>query len=393
MEIIFNTAHGQFQIGAPSMQMTLIELCNLNKLPYQSINFYGLNNFEEMFPIDNVFLYSIENLKNTGLKKIILQPNRNINFSSILMKEISTNGYDKEENSTNYVFQSTEFNKLTNIEFTPTKCFDYVFNCVNSFLDSINIDNRKIIVGISGGGDSNTLLKALSQNNKIKKDNIIAVMCSGLDVWDSAIERAEYICSESGIRLNIVNSAEICNIIGKKRSENWDEAFLEIFEDSDIDALGTLIVRKVLQFYVKKYNAQSMITGLNLEDLLAESYFQITKKKLPLPFPIRVIDGIPLWYPLYEVPKKILDGCYPKFSLENYEQRNPDKLINRAIPYYFSQMTASILPGFEFDLLNGFKELSSLNTNPFYYEKELGFSVNEPLSDDLKGKWKYFTIC
>lgn len=392
MEITFNTAHGRFNIETNSLKTTIIDICRTNNLPFQSLTFYGkYENGEEWIPLTGIIDKKISEYIDEGCKQIIFQPNRNINFAKILLKDFVI---EKCENaSTEYAFQTEDFNKIVNKEFTPKKCFDYINRRVNSFLNNIEIDKRKIVVGVSGGGDSNTLLKALISSNQIDPKQIIAVMCTGLDVWDTAIERANHICNEVNVDLNVVDSNEICEIIGKKNSENWDEAFFEVFEDSDIDALGTLIVRRVLQHYVKKYKAQAMITGLNLEDLLAESFFQITKSKLPLPFPIRVIDGISLWYPLYEVPKKILDGCYPKFSLENYQQRNADKLINRAIPYFFSQMTASILPGFEFDLLKGFEKLSNLNTDPFHYEEELGFSVTEPLPKELIGKWKYYTIC
>ncbi|UOB16508.1 ATP-binding protein [Abyssalbus ytuae] len=392
MDITFNTAHGKFGLDIPNYNITLIELCKFNNLPFQSICFYKKNNKNELEIIKDVYTHTINDLKDNNIVEIILQPNRNINFSKILNKDILIQNIN-ENFSSEYTFQSSNFQEIVNVEFNPDECFRYIYKCTNDFFNSIDIDDRKIVIGISGGGDSNTLLKALINCDKIDKNQIIAVMCTGLNVWDSAKERAKYICNEAGVELKFVESREICDIIGKRRSENWDEAFFEVFEDSDIDALGTLIVRKVLQHYVEKHNAQAMVTGLNLEDLLAESFFQITKKKLPLPFPIRTIDNIPLWFPLFEVPKKILDGCYPKFSLENYEQRNADKLINRAVPYYFSQMTSSILPGYEFDLLNGFKELSKLNTSPFHYDEKLGFEVTEPVSEELIGKWKYFTIC
>lgn len=387
MNLIFNTAHEKFNLDYEDKQ-TLEDVCLLNKLPFQSINFYGIQN-GDLTIITDIINTKISDLKIRDYDEIIFQPNRNINFSKIINKNLLI---EKKSNSTTeYLFQSDNFDDLVNIEFEPQNCFNYIFEKVNSFLDNKIIDERPIIVGISGGGDSNTLLKTLTNSKKISNSQIIAVMCVGLEVWDTAIERAEYICSESNVELIFVGPKEICSIIGKRNSENWDNDFFDAFKDSDIDALGTFIVRKVLQFYVKKTNAQCMITGLNLEDLLAESIFQITKGKLPLPFPVRIIDEIPLWYPLYEIPKKILDGCYPKFSLQNYEQRNADKLINRAIPYYYSQMVSNFVPGFEFDLLYGFEKISRLNKEPFIFEPELGFSVTEKLPKELIERWLYYT--
>ncbi len=392
MKIIFNSAHGELNIGIPSLEMSLVEICKLHDFPFQSISFYLKEADGKLSVLKNIYTDSLKELKRKGASTIILQPNRNINFSKILKKNVSIE-QSNDHFSTQYTFQSEKFDTIIDVEYTPDKCFDYIFNAVNSFFSEVELDDRKLVVGISGGGDSNTLLKSLVNNPKINKEQIVAVMCTGLDVWDSAKDRALHICQEVDVDLIFVGSEEICNIIGKQKSDNWDEAFFDVFKDSDIDALGTLIVRKVLNHYALKHNAQAMITGLNLEDLLAESFFQLTKKKLPLPFPVREIDNTHLWFPLYEVPKKILDGCYPKFSLENYEQRNPDKLINRAVPYYFAQMAASVLPGYEFDLLNGFKKLSKTNKEPFVFDKDLGFSVTEPLSEELKGKWKYFTVC
>ncbi len=392
MQIIFNSAHGAVHLRIPSYELSIVEICKLHDLPFQSLAFYLKEEDGKLSILKNIYTDSLLTLKQKGANTIVFQPNRNINFSRILKKNIAIEPVTSAFSS-QYTFQSEKFDTIIDVEYNPEKCFDYIFKAVSSFISEVALDDRKLVVGISGGGDSNTLLKSLVNNPKIKKQQIVAVMCTGLNVWDSAKDRALHICKEVGVDLIFVDSEEICNIIGKQKSDNWDEAFFDVFEDSDIDALGTLIVRKVLNHYALKYNAQAMITGLNLEDLLAESFFQITKKKLPLPFPVRDIDNTSLWFPLYEVPKKILDGCYPKFSLENYEQRNPDKLVNRAVPYFFAQMSASILPGYEFDLLNGFKELSKTNTEPFIFDKDLGFSVTEPLSKELKGKWKYFTVC
>jgi hypothetical protein len=135
------------------------------------------------------------------------------------------------------------------------------------------------------------------------------------------------------------------------------------------------------------------VTGLNLEDILAECFFAAMKGILPPPFPVRPVDGMPFWHPLYRVPKKIIDGCYPKFSLQNYNDRYPSRMLGRAIPYYVAQSMHGIMPGIEFDLLNGFKELSKLNKSYGFYDSELNFTILEPVSDDLKKKWKKFVGC
>ncbi|MBB1148839.1 hypothetical protein H4K35_01635 [Myroides sp. NP-2] len=387
MNIILNTAQGKFDLNY-NKQQTLENICLVNKLPFQSINFYGQKG-DRLKILPKTLNTTIDDYILDNYDAIILQTNRNINLPKVILKNYLVS-YNNTK-STEYIFQSENFDYLAYIEFSSEQCFDFIYKKVTAFFNNISVDNRPIIVGISGGGDSNTLLKALLQVKKIHKTQLIAVMCCGLDVWDLAVDRAKYICKEADIQLNIVAPNEICKIIGKKNALTWDTDFFDVFKDSDLDVLGTFVIREVLQHYSKTHNAQAMITGLNLEDLLAESIFQVSKGKLPLPFPIREIDHTQLWYPLYRIPKKILDGCYPKLSLENYEQRHADKLVNRAIPYYFSQITSSLIPGFEYDLLDGFQNLSTLNKSPFIYIKELGFSVTEEISHHLIQKWLYYT--
>ena len=87
----------------------------------------------------------------------------------------------------------------------------------------------------------------------------------------------------------------------------------------------------------------------------------------------------------------MLDGCYPKYSLANYEDRFPSKMLARANVYYISQMLSSLIPGLEFDMLKGFKELASKNNDKGHFDEKLGFSVVEKLPLELKQRWMMFT--
>jgi hypothetical protein len=51
---------------------------------------------------------------------------------------------------------------------------------------------------------------------------------------------------------------------------------------------------------------------------------------------IAISDGINFCYPLYRVPKKLLDGCYPEYALANYRERSVGVMMGRAIPYYLA---------------------------------------------------------
>lgn len=82
-----------------------------------------------------------------------------------------------------------------------------------------------------------------------------------------------------------------------------------------------------------------------------------------------------LWYPLYQCPKKIIDGCFPKYALQNYVACYQSHLYRRAV----SQ-------GVEYDLLRGYGNLSSKHA---YVETNAtaGPAHAIPLDDS---RWKRF---
>jgi tRNA(Ile)-lysidine synthase TilS/MesJ len=257
--------------------------------------------------------------------------------------------------------------------------------------NEVKIDqSRKIVLGISGGGDSNTLVKSFVESGIVKKDQLIAVMMMGIPDWDLGKGRAEEICKSYGIEFRMIDSKTINLLLGKKAERDWVKDFEESFPDADLEVLGTHCIKLALQKVAKEQHAQAIVTGLNLEDILAECFLSLSKGVLPPHFPIRIIDGFEFWHPLYKIPKKIIDGCFPKYSFQNYSERFPSKMKGRAIPYYLSQSMHTLIPGIEFDLLEGFKKLSKQNLIHGFHDNELGFMTVERVDDDLKSKWKNF---
>jgi hypothetical protein len=112
-----------------------------------------------------------------------------------------------------------------------------------------------------------------------------------------------------------------------------------------------------------------------------------------MPFPRRELDGVSIFYPLYHCPKRILDGCFPKYSLENYEDRYPSHLKGRAIAYGFAQSLNSLVPGLEFDLLNGLEKLSEQwGSSEMVYNPMMEFSTIGPISLDAQAKWRQYQL-
>ena len=141
--------------------------------------------------------------------------------------------------------------------------------------------------------------------------------------WDTGLPRAQQICQEAGLELQIIESKLVNNIVaGTSSNIDWTKGFLNLYPDSDLEMIGTLVIRLVLSYIARQNDTDMIVTGLNLEDILAEAFYAIFKKEPLLPFSVREVDGINILYPLYRCPKRILDGCYPKLSSETSPKKS-----------------------------------------------------------------------
>jgi hypothetical protein len=92
--------------------------------------------------------------------------------------------------------------------------------------------------------------------------------------------------------------------------------------------------------------------GFNREDVLAEALFSVLNGRPPLAFPVRHFGDIRLLMPVWEIPKLVLDACYPDFSKRNYEQRiatTPQRgliyFLAHAVEGVYSNLGLSLMAG------------------------------------------------
>jgi tRNA(Ile)-lysidine synthase TilS/MesJ len=390
MKVTFSTPHGDFKINRWRIDQTLKELCIQHRIPFQSVSFYGKKREELSLIIGlNIPLSNFVDV----YENIIIKADRNIDYRKSTCKNIKIKSVPHPVSE--YTFPDESGDALLHFELSQSDCQNYVISEVSQFLkNEVSIDpEKKIILGVSGGGDSNTLIMSFLKSDLIDPNQLIAVMMLGIPDWDRGQSRAEALCQEYGIALRIVTAETVNRLLGRSVEKDWVEDFEKVFPDADLEILGTHCIRLALTHVAKETGAQAVVTGLNLEDILAECLFATMQGKLPPPFPVRPVDGLPFWHPLYRIPKKIIDGCYPKLSLQNYNDRYPSHMPGRAIPYFISQSMHGIAPGIEFDLLNGFKKISKLNKPYGVFDSELKFSTLEPIPKELRSKWQQFIGC
>lgn len=369
--------------------MPLIDVLRVNGVPYQSVSVYVQEDhgFRPVAGLQS----TVAELTANG-RRVVVRPDRNIDYAALIARPtvfIDTPGAVSE-----FAFDThdDETPERQWVELSTDDCLAFVTKRVAAFLkeDVAYSKRRKIVVGVSGGGDSNALLYALLRSGRVPRERIVPVMMLGIPDWDKGLERARTVCESYGLSLRVVDAAQVDRLMGRDGSPDWTRDFERFYPDADLELIGTLAIRLALSDVARKERAQAIVTGLNQEDVLAECLLLLMRGEDLLPFPERVADGVRIWYPLYLCPKKIVDGCFPRFSLENYGDRYPSRMYWRAVAYYMAQQLHASLPGVENVFLEGFKSLAKRQRREPVYDPRVGFSVMEKLSNEAVAQWRCF---
>ncbi|MEK9208107.1 MAG: hypothetical protein AAB922_06475, partial [Patescibacteria group bacterium] len=185
-----------------------------------------------------------------------------------------------------------------------------------------------IIVGISGGGDSNTLaqgLKAFTLENPNKQFMFFTIIFE--PIWTaSAAERALELCLTHSFTHHVYRNKEIENLLEMKESlDNFYKEYCEKFGNHTSHFFGTYLISIVARKLCKQYHTNEYILGFNREDLLSDLLFSLMNGQKPLEFPVRNFGSTRLLMPLWNISKIILDACYPKYSFSNYGERKDNQ--------------------------------------------------------------------
>ena len=383
VEICVATPHGRFEITNWRPDNTIAELCQLNKIPPSAVSLYVET--DGQLHLTTNLLAPVSGLVPEG-SNLVIRPDRNINYHEIIPSTVLTDVQDGDV-SEYYFPRDSESHVLKGL--SSKECQEYVYSRVAEAVAEFGEDLAvgPIVVGVSGGGDSNILVGALLAAGIT---NIQPVMMMGIPDWDKGRDRAEDICASHGVPIRIMESDEVGRLLGAKPGLNWVGSFEATYPDVDLEMLGTLAVRLVLSAVAKELGSKVVITGLNLEDLLGEALMCVLEGQRPLPYPRRKVGEVEIFYPLYKCPKKIIDGCFPKYSLANYEDRFPSRLRGRAIAYYLAQSMNGLVPGIEFDLLEGLRSISGTGWDSMHEDPDLGFTVLRQIGPDAKKRWLSF---
>lgn len=318
---------------------------------------------------------------------------RNINIPSLLGTETAGARLCPDP-TTEWTFpsgQSGAFHRVYS-QMSAQECFEFVQRSVLDVLGNWPGDPAGgLVVGTSGGGDSNILLSTLMESQVFPPDRVLPVMMLGIPDWDAQVDNARQLCQAHDIELQIVDEGETARLAGLRDLSSVREVFTECFPDADLEFLGTWLLRRVLNRYAAERGMSFVATGANREDLVAEHIARVSRGLLPLPAPFRKIGDVTFVYPIWKVPKKIGDGAYPAFSLENYENRNPSFSPGRSAFYYLAYWIPELLPGMDNTLLDGMSKLAQRDPEPIKWDEDLrDYVCAEGVVEEQKGRWEEF---
>ncbi|GAB3161716.1 hypothetical protein GCM10027059_12660 [Myceligenerans halotolerans] len=377
--VIFRSAHGDRYLEARESD-SIVDVCQRYGLPVTQVSVYQENAQGELAlvvrPHDPLRDYR-------GTDTIVVIPNRNIDYHALLggdavVRErlgastwIRTRADDGEGFVTEYL--------------RPSDAIDLVSAQVATALEASGVEDQPLVVGVSGGGDSNALLEAIARSGLVAKENIRPVMMLGIPDWDQGWERATAICDTHGLTLRTVQEDETAKILGFAQPQvDWVTAFERQFPGDDLEVLGVYGVRRVLEAVAVEQGARRIVIGSNLEDCLSDTLYYLAAGQVPFPKPVGRMGEVEIVYPLWLTPKSLIDGCFPKFSLQNYEARYPSRMYGRAYFYYLAQMMVDAYPGAAQDLLRGSSRLAADKFDDLPHDDEFDTPVAAPIPLDVR---------
>jgi tRNA(Ile)-lysidine synthase TilS/MesJ len=256
---------------------------------------------------------------------------------------------------------------------------------VCKFLDVYSTANL-IVVGISGGGDSNALAEALSDYSKSVRKSFLFYTIIFEPLWpESAAMRAAELCRRYNLNHRVYRNKEIENLLKLRGAlDNMYREYSTKFKDNTNHFFGTYLISLVGRRLCRDNNTNEYILGFNREDLLADLLYSLINGQKPLAFPVRKFGKINLLMPLWEIPKLLLDACYPEYSLANYEERSEDtSTYQRDIIYFLAHRVDSAYPNLGLSIMKGIQKIFENNWPEIEHDLTTDLYISE-YADDSK---------
>jgi hypothetical protein len=384
------TSHGRQTLPSEGDERVL-ELLARHGVPWSAVSIYAVPH-DGSPPALRPCLD--ERLNDLGdVAELLIHFNRNVNpFTFALGDLAGVESAEPVDAATEYIYQRFDNERGTAEallkRLSPEECRAAVAARVEETMLEVVPAGADVVVGVSGGGDSNALLHALGRMREHEL-RIHPVIVKGIPDWDAGVPRAQELCDGYGLELTVVEETEAKALLGIAPDDvPLIDRFEREFKGDDFEFLGTLLIRLALSAQARALGTEYICTGLNLEDVLCEAVYRVTSGLRPAPFPARGIGDVTLVMPLWLCPKRIIDGCFPRWSLENYDARYPCFSLGRNLYYSVVWALQSQFPGYPESLAHGLSELAARDPVTYVLDEQLGFHVERFVPFPLRRKFE-----
>lgn len=253
---------------------------------------------------------------------------------------------------------------------------------VKEFTLEHDVARNGCVFGVSGGGDSNALAYGLAA--ALPTDRLTAFTLVFDDVMSqAAADRATVLCQDLGIRHRVFADDEAAKLLGIVTSlpALYDD-FRHAFGHEALHFFGTFLILRAARAIGRAEGFSDLAFGYNREDLLAELSFMLMNGRRPLAYPVRPIGEQRIVMPVWRAPKLLLDACHPKFSLENYRERDAHTTRQRSLAFYLAHSLDSVYPSFGQSLLEGARKTLARQFGELRHHPELDVFLTEQATDE-----------
>ncbi|MFB8084848.1 hypothetical protein [Streptomyces sp. NPDC055992] len=384
----------------PQEELTLAEVLLAHRLPPSLFQAYEVPGDGSLRPIPiSTTLAEVHDDR-----QVILQCIRNTDIDAIEPGKAETVEHDRNPAVSMYDFQWADDTKQpTHRVHTlgAEQAQEIVFSKICEFLTD-HVATPPLVAGISGGGDSNTLVQGTRRyiaQHGLDPSQVVCFTLTMKPIWpESATDRAAALCAEAGFTHRVLHSDEIATLL--EMSKGPDALWRELSSRYSPDLahfFATFLINLAGRAICEETGSSRLMVGYNREDIAAELLFCLVNGRRPMPYPIRRTGGTDVLMPVWDVPKGMLDACYPRFSEENYSERVDSSAVRRSSIYYMAHgldalvpsMSLSLMTGVKrlMDQLNGWEQLTEIGGSPLMHT---GYGDQEHVNELLSTLARYF---
>ena len=214
--VLVVTAHGRQPLVSQDDER-LIDVLNRHGVPWSAVSVYRLPKSGGAPQLCSALDAKLSDLDDTS--ELLLYFNRNVNpflFSLAGWKTVDS-ADPTGPDATEYVYQRLDNSRgsadVYLKKLSPEECRSAIAARVSETARESLPANSHLVIGVSGGGDSNSLLYGLSQ----LRDHGLTlhpVIIKGIPDWDQGVPRAQALCASYGLDLRIMDEIEVKGLLG-----------------------------------------------------------------------------------------------------------------------------------------------------------------------------------